>query len=63
MKKLSEHVQNVRQGNSAYFILEKYNNDIRESITKTAAIIEAEAAKMNLTAQEYAEVLAKLYRK
>lgn len=63
MKKLSEHVQTVRQDNSAYFILEKYNNDIRESITKTAAIIEAEAAKMNLTAQEYAEVLAKLYRK
>lgn len=63
MKKITEHVQNVRQDNSAYFILEKYNNEIRESITKTAAIIEAEAIKMKMSAKEYAEVLAKLYTK
>ena len=63
MKKISEHAQNIRQDNSTFFILEKYNNDIRESISKTAAIIEAEAAKLKLSVEEYADVLAKLYKK
>jgi hypothetical protein len=63
MKKISENVSNVRQDNSAYFILEKYNNEIRESITKTAAIVEAEAIKVNMTPAEFAEVLSKIYNK
>lgn len=63
MKKISEHANNVRQDNSTYFILEKYNNEIRESLTKTAAIIEAEALKLKLSPKEYAEVLSKLYNK
>lgn len=63
MKKISEHAPTVRQDNSAFFILEKYNNEIQESITKTVMIIESESAKLQMTSAEYAEVIAKITSK
>lgn len=63
MKKISQHTQELREDNSSYFILEKYNNDVRESISKFAQILESEAKRLKISTQEYSDVLAKLYKK
>lgn len=60
MKKLSTEASKVREENQNFFVLEKYNNDIRESMLKTYSLMEAEAKKLAMSVSEYAEALSKI---
>jgi hypothetical protein len=60
MKKISEHSNKVRESNKNFFVLEKYNNDIKQSMLKSLAILEEEAKKLNMSVSEYAETLSKI---
>jgi len=60
MKKISEHSKQYRKENSSFFILEKYNNNIRDSILKTLNIIESEAKNLDISSNEYSNILAEI---
>jgi len=63
MKKITEHSKQYRKENSSFFILEKYNNDIRDSIMKTLTVIEDEAHKLDISPSEYSNILSEINKK
>lgn len=60
MKKISQEADKVREANQNFFVLEKYNNDIKESMLKMYSILEAEAKKLNVPVSEYADAISKI---
>ena len=60
MKKISEHSNNVRESNKNFFILEKYNNDVKDSMMKSLTLLVQEAKKLNMSVSEYADTLSKI---
>jgi len=60
MKKLSNEVSKIRKENSNFFVLEKYNNDVRHSMLKSYSIMEAEAKKLNMSVVEYAKAVSQI---
>ncbi|MCK9574550.1 MAG: hypothetical protein WC979_01450 [Candidatus Pacearchaeota archaeon] len=60
MKKISAVVEKVREDNQQFFILEKYNNDVKESMLKTLSVLTDEAKRVNMSVNEYVATLSQI---
>jgi len=60
MKKISAVVGKVREDNQQFFILEKYNNDIKESMLSALSVLTEEAKKVNMPLNEYVATLSQI---
>jgi hypothetical protein len=60
MKKISVEASKVRESNKSFFILEKYDNSIQESVLKSLAVLEENAKAAGIPLNEYVAIIAKI---
>jgi hypothetical protein len=60
MKKISVEASKVRESNKSFFILEKYDNSIQESVLKSLAVLEENAKAVGIPLNEYVAIIAKI---